>query len=251
MKQSERCVLKALNVSIISSSGLSCVLILVVGLFFWLFMVSEEREENKEEKKLIKSWWKCMQFSSSSSPRVAMLSDRTRRTIIKTFILAHVTCSKLNLNCTNPSYRLSRLLGSLSFLHFLHFQIAMTGPTTDYYSVLFPFACFSDEFAVVVFLSYSALAFSSSFFISFHHYFIFPQLSAPESRSFLFFWVLISPRHWRLRSLRVFFFLLLSRFAQSFIVKTCWAPIRWFSRMLLMKKSRRKGTAKVWQRLVN
>lgn len=113
-------------------------------------------------------------------------SKRKTRTCNKdVYAAAHVTWSKLKLNCTNPSYRLT--------IHFLCASLSTTGQT-DYYSVLFPFF-----FRMSSSSSRSKCFSSRSFISSLFYYFIFPQSSF---RCFVYF-------HIRLFRLKQFLLLVL------------------------------------------
>lgn len=144
---------------------------------------SETRKRNERRKKLIKSWWKCMQWRAWSW---------RNESIMKTFtLLAHVTCSKLKLNCTNPSYR------SLDFTIPLAVCVWLTTPIIIHF--YFPFLL------------------EMPFFLRFIHFIIISLFCFPLSASRRFisgypvwnsfsarclsFCSLISSRHWCVRSL--------------------------------------------------
>lgn len=140
-----------------------------------------------------------MHFGFSSWLEVTRVR-RGWESIMKTlFCSSHVTCSKLKLNCTNPS----ELLSSLT-IPFCVFSLSFLAQT-DYYSVSFP--PFLDEFSSRC----SHSSFSSSRFIIillFHFSFWSSHFRLTEKawncftllRFWLFFFWFLS-RHWCVLSL--------------------------------------------------
>lgn len=153
-------------------------------------------------------------------------SKRKTRTCNKdVYAAAHVTWSKLKLNCTNPSYRLT--------IPFLCASLSMTGQT-DYYSVLFPFF-----FGWILHLSFKMFLFSFFHFIIIL-LFYFPSVVVSLLCVFSFQVIqtetvssarsrLIPSRHWCVLSF--------TPFEWVFYLETCWAPWRRSSGEVERKKT--------------
>lgn len=124
---------------------------------------------------------------------------RRNESIIKTFCsAAHVTCSKLKLNCTNPSYRVQVLQfpSRLLRLIIIHFYFPFFGWVLHLFSERF----FSFFHFVIILLFY---------FPSFLHFrFI-------QSEKYSSYSLTIPSRHWCA-------LFPLSTFEWVFYLKTCW-----------------------------